>query len=319
MASPSRLRYRCWDSDVCHVTFVAHTTDNTTKQGPRRGFSVFDAAQLGECVVAEICAPESPGIVMGTITASFGKLGGPQVAAMHSAAYSAALKRGKELAAMSKPLYGHEGLTPGMRYLDTSSWNDRNTSLPGWIWMLNMPRSTQNPRFVEAIVRCAADHRGVTNVDDLADAAIQDVARGGETPTEATLHFAMLVAQSMHMAVTTARWDMLGDMLSPKPPLHHSGVTCCPPSHRADTSRTLWIRTSRTGRGGRQTSMPPSPWTRISRRPGATTARVPQLLYQVSSTASSRASAAETVSTMQLAMCSGTLQWHLILVLYTST
>lgn len=106
-----------------------------------------------------------------------------------------------------------------MRHLDTKYWNNRRTSLPGWIWILNMPKLPENPRFIEAIVRAAADRRGFTDIESLARATTQSVKGGASRPSRETLDFAMIVAEAYHIAVTTARYltDQYDKNVSGKP------------------------------------------------------------------------------------------------------
>ena len=76
-------------------------------------------------------------------------------------AMKAALACGEKLAARSGALSGISGLTTGMHQLDTNFWNDKRTRMPGWAWILNMPKEPESPAFVEAMVLAAAMHRGI--------------------------------------------------------------------------------------------------------------------------------------------------------------
>ena len=115
---------------------------------------------------------------------------------------------GKALAARNTALPGVPSLTLGMLDLDTKMWNSKRTGLPGWVLTLNMPRQTETSEFVYGILCAAAQLRGIskTDMETLASNASQSIAKGGSTPSAATVTFAMLVAEAVFTAVTRAHY-----------------------------------------------------------------------------------------------------------------
>ena len=97
-----------------------------------------------------------------------------------------------------------------MSRIDTHYWNDKHTHLPGWFWMLNMPRAAESPAFVEGILKAAALRRGLADgeLSALAAAALADASGEEGRPAAApdTVKFAMLVADALYIAVTTAHY-----------------------------------------------------------------------------------------------------------------
>ena len=153
-------------------------------------------------------APEAQGRELGSVTVWVGAE--ERAVAKPHAAMEAAFKCGERLAARSGALPGIAGLTKGMLQLETNFWNDKRTRLPGWVWMLNMPKVPESPAFVEAMVVAAGMRRGIPGerVQALAAAAAADAGAPTQRarPEAETLEFAMLCAEGVYLAVTRARY-----------------------------------------------------------------------------------------------------------------
>lgn len=179
----------------------------------RDGTRVETALELPEAgreLGLVLCYRGDRGARVGTVSRV--GIDGHASAAAASAAMEQARALGTSMAEKNTALPGVPGLTIGMLNLDTRYQDAERTGMPGWFWMLNMPRTPESPQFVEGIVCAAAELRGIPDAEVamLAAAALRDATHGERErraqPSADTVKFAMLVAEAAYVAVTRAHY-----------------------------------------------------------------------------------------------------------------
>lgn len=180
--------------------------------GERRAQAALELTPIraGMRMSVKLELPEAE-VALGTVSAWIeGAPPGAPAAMVPGAAMLAAYAKGDEMAARNTPLPGVPGLTLGMLSLDTRYLNDKDTHMPSWAWMINMPHKPETPAFVEGILRAAAELRGIpiAEMERLAAIAGQDVQHplNPARPADETVTFAMLLAEAVWVAVTRAHY-----------------------------------------------------------------------------------------------------------------